>query len=237
MRTPDHPPLAKSAQSARSAKSTESAPCAETADKPSTARARGRPRAFDREAALAQAMRLFWQKGFEATSVADLTTAMGIASPSLYAAFGSKEALYAEALDHYCTRYGDWGWKNFRQATTAREAVQAWLMDCAAFLTGSVIDVPLGCMVTLSGIGAAGHEQLCELTRTARSAPRTILRARLEQAVADGEIPSSADLDALARFVHVVQNGMSLQARDGASRAELEAVVRVAMRSWDALSR
>jgi len=202
-----------------------------------TSRARGRPRAFDREAALSQAMRLFWEKGFEATSVADLTAAMGIASPSLYAAFGSKEALYAEALEHYCTTYGAWGWKSFLAAATAREAIQAWLMDSAAFFTGNVVDVPLGCMVTLSSIGTAGHAELCELTRTARTAPRAVVRTRLEQGVADGDIPASIDLDALGRFAHTVQNGLSLQARDGATRAELEAVVQVAMRAWDGLVR
>lgn len=214
---------------------TEPAVPIEAPDKTRTSRARGRPRAFDREAALAQAMRLFWQKGFEATSIADLTAVMGIASPSLYAAFGSKEALYAEALDHYCTTYGAWGWKNFLAAATAREAVQAWLLDSAAFFTGNVVDVPLGCMVTLSSIGTAGQTALCELTRTARTAPRAVVRTRLEQGVADGDIPASVDLDALARFAHTVQNGMSLQARDGATRAELEAVARVAMRSWDGL--
>lgn len=199
-----------------------------------TARARGRPRAFDREAALAQAMRLFWQKGFDATSIADLTAAMGIASPSLYAAFGSKEALYAEALEHYTATFA-WGWKSFHEAPTARDAVQAWLMDSAAFLTGGVLDVPLGCMVTLSGAGAAGHPELCALTRTMRSAARPVIRARLERGVADGEIPASADLDALARLVQMIQNGMSFQARDGATRAELEAVAEIAMRGWDGL--
>lgn len=179
-------------------------------------------------------MRLFWQKGYEATSLTDLTAAMGIASPSLYAAFGSKEALFVEALNHYGATYA-WGWKNFLDAPTARDAVQAWLMDSAAFLTGGIEDVPLGCMSTLSVIGAAGHPELCEQTRTARAAPRAVVRKRLEQGAANGEIPASVDLEALARFVHIVQNGMSLHARDGASRAELEAAVQVAMRSWDAL--
>jgi AcrR family transcriptional regulator len=206
----------------------------EAASPASATRARGRPRAFDREAALSKAMRLFWQKGYEATSLADLTAAMGIASPSLYAAFGSKEALFVEALNHYGATYA-WGWKNFLDAPTARAAVQAWLMDSAAFLTGGIEDVPLGCMATLSVIGAAGHPELCEQTRTARAAPRAVVRKRLEQGAANGEIPASVDLDALARFVHIVQNGMSLHARDGASRAELEAAVQVAMRSWDAL--
>ena len=220
MQTPDHPLHDEATEPAANAR-------------PPT-RSRGRPRAFDREAALSKAMRLFWQKGFEATSLADLTAAMGIASPSLYAAFGSKEALFVEALNHYGATYAC-GWKNFLEAATARDAVQAWLMDSAAFLTGSTDDVPLGCMATLSVIGAAGHQELCEQTRAARAAPRALVRTRLEQGAANGEIPASVDLDALARFVQVVQNGMSLHARDGASRAELEAVVKLAMRSWDAL--
>jgi len=209
---------------------------AEAGAKARPARARGRPRAFDREAALAQAMRLFWQKGYDATSIADLTDAMGIASPSLYAAFGSKEALYIEALEHYATTFA-WGWKSFQEAPSAREAVQAWLMESAAFLTGNVLDVPLGCMVTLSGVGTAGHPELCALTRTMRLTSRPVIKTRLEQGVANGEIPASVDLDALARFVQIIQNGMSLQARDGATRAELEAVAQLAMRGWDGLVR
>ncbi len=93
------------------------------------ARGRGRPREFDREAALAQATRLFWSRGFEATSISDLTKAMGIGSPSLYAAFGSKEALYAEALRYYRENYETLFWGNFHSAATAREAVQSLLMD------------------------------------------------------------------------------------------------------------
>src|SRR5215218_9208155 len=86
------------------------------------ARGRGRPRSFDRDAALEQAVRLFWRKGFEATSMADLTAAMGIGAPSLYAAFGSKEALYAEALSYYQERFGTLAWGRFESAATARDA-------------------------------------------------------------------------------------------------------------------
>src|SRR5687767_835312 len=113
-------------------------------------RGRGRPRAFDREEALAQAMRLFWRKGFEATSISDLTAAMGIGSPSLYAAFGSKEALYVEALHHYGENFEPLVWDGFRSAGPAREAVMAYLLDSAAVLTGSVADNPPGCMVALA---------------------------------------------------------------------------------------
>lgn len=197
-------------------------------------RGRGRPRAFDREAALAQATRLFWTKGYEATSIADLKAAMGIGSPSLYAAFGSKEALYAEALRHYGDRYEALVWGRFRGAGTAREAIEALLLDSASALTGCVANNPRGCMVALSAVGSEGHPELGELVRSARAVTLERLEARLTRAVAEGEIPASVDVRALARFVQTVQGGMSILARDGASGTELAAVARVAMDGFDA---
>jgi AcrR family transcriptional regulator len=205
-----------------------------TANETTATRTRGRPRAFDREAALAKATRLFWEKGFEATSISDLTEAMGIGSPSLYAAFGSKEALYAEALDYYHETNEALIWAGFRAARTAREAVKALLMDSAAVLTGSVVDIPLGCMVSLSSVGSEGHAELGELVRTARAVTLDLLKRRLSQAVSAGEIPASTDIHGLARFMQTVQNGMSILARDGASRSELESVAEVSMLGWDA---
>src|SRR5690349_867915 len=140
------------------------------ADETAPARGRGRPRAFDREAALARATRLFWLKGYEATSIADLTEAMGIGSPSLYAAFGSKEALYREALRHYCENYDALVWARFLAAETAREAVRSLLLDSAAVLTGGRADIPSGCMVTLSSVASEGAADLIERLRSARAA-------------------------------------------------------------------
>lgn len=198
-------------------------------------RGRGRPRAFDREAALAEATRLFWVKGYEATSISDLTCAMKIGAPSLYAAFGSKEALYAEALDYYRRHYDALVWTNFSSAGTAREAVRALLMDSAAALTGAVVEVPCGgCMVTLSTVGSEGHAELGELVHSARSASIDRVRARLERAIAEGEIPGTTDIHALTRYIQTVQNGMSLLARDGVTCGELRKVAEVAMLSWDA---
>lgn len=194
---------------------------------------RGRPRSFDRTAALEQATRLFWTKGFEATSIADLTHAMGIGAPSLYAAFQSKEALYAEALRHYAETNEGYVWAGFYSAATARAAVQSFLMDSAAALTGCVADIPHGCMVALSSVGSEGHPELGELVRSARAVTLERLLTRLDRAVAEGEILASTDLHALARFVQTVQNGMSILARDGASRAELEGVADVSMAGWD----
>ncbi|MFA1626209.1 TetR/AcrR family transcriptional regulator [Rhizobium mongolense] len=197
-------------------------------------RARGRPRAFDRQAALAKATRLFWLKGFEATSMTDLTEAMGIGSPSLYAAFGSKEALYAEAVRYYRESYEALVWAKFHSARTAREAIASFLLDSAAALTGCVADIPHGCMVALSSVGSEGHLELGELVRSARAVTLERLKARLDRAVADGEVPVATDVHALSRFVQTVQFGMSILARDGASRAELEAVAEVSILGWDA---
>ncbi|WP_343698617.1 TetR/AcrR family transcriptional regulator [Caulobacter sp.] len=198
---------------------------------PQAARGRGRPRAFDREDALAKATHLFWRKGYEATSISDLTAAMGIGSPSLYAAFGSKEALYMEALGHYQARYEASVWGRFNTAPTARAAVEALLMDSAAALTGALPGTPNGCMVTLSSV--ADHAEIADLVRTARGVTLQRLETRLTRAVAAGEISASLDIRALARFVQTVQNGMSILARDGAPRAELEAVAQVTMAGWD----
>lgn len=200
----------------------------------SCARGRGRPRSFDRKAALAQATCLFWRKGYEATSIADLTEAIGIGAPSLYAAFGSKEALYVEALHYYVARYEKFSWARFEAAATAREAVESYLLDSAAALTGSFDDMPRGCMVTLSSVGSEGHVELGEIVRSERAAPLDRLKARLARAVTEGELQPSVDVHALARFVQTVQSGMSILARDGTSRAELEAVAQTAMLGWDA---
>ena len=202
--------------------------------KPTTPCVRGRPRAFDREVALAEAMRVFWLKGYQATSMIDLTEAMGIGAPSLYAAFGSKEALYAEAIRHYGETYEGLVWTRFYAAATAREAVEFLLMDSAAMLTASLCDIPRGCMVALSSVASEGHSALGELVRSTRAGTFNRVKARLDQAVANGEISSSVDVHALARFVQTIQNGMSLLSRDGASRAELEAVAQIAMVGWDA---
>lgn len=207
---------------------------ASASDRPAASRSRGRPRAFDRDAALAQATHLFWRKGFEATSIADLTAAMGIGSPSLYAAFGSKEALFVEALRHYADNYDALAWAGFRAAATAHDAMRAFLMDSAVALTGSPGDRPAGCMVTLSSVSCGEHATLAELVRAARAMTLGRLEARLRQGVADGELSASLDLHALARFIQTVQSGMSILARDGAGQDELEASAEIAMLGWRA---
>lgn len=199
----------------------------------SARRGRGRPRAFDREAALAEAMRLFWIKGYEATSIADLTEALGVGPTSLYAAFGSKDDLYAEALRHYSSTYAHLTLGRFREAATARDAALAFLYDSAAAMTGADCNLPHGCMVTLGTVGSDGHAELASLMRSTRGGAFDLLTARLKKGVEDGELPSSLDIAKLARFLQTVQSGMAIRARDGAERAELQGVAEIAMAGWD----
>jgi AcrR family transcriptional regulator len=198
-------------------------------------RKRGRPRAFDRDLALTTAMKLFWIKGYEATSIADLTEALGIGVKSLYAAFGSKDELYAEALRCYSATYEDLVLGRFREAATARDAALTYLLDSAAAMTGSDCDLPHGCMVTLGTVGSDGHTELRDLMRTKRGGAFDVLASRLERAVVEGELPKSVDVAKLARFLQTVQSGMAIRARDGADRAELQAVAELAMAGWDGI--
>ncbi|SFB61566.1 transcriptional regulator, TetR family [Rhizobium sp. NFR07] len=151
------------------------------------ASSRGRPRKFDRVAALAAAMRLFWIKGYEATSVADLTEAMGIGVKSLYAAFGSKDELYAEALKYYYTTYEGLVWTRFRKASTAREAALAFLQDSAIAMTGGDSDLPRGCIATLAAVGSERHSKLAEFMRATRSGGFDLLKTRFNAAKSDGD--------------------------------------------------
>lgn len=196
-------------------------------------RSRGRPRAFDRTAALSAATHLFWEKGFGATSISDLTLAMGIGSPSLYAAFGSKEALYAEAISYYRENYEGLVWGRFQAARTAREAVRALLFDSAAALTGSHADLPHGCMVTLAAVGSEGHAELGEQVRSARRVTYDRVKERIERGIFEGDVCPQTNVCALARFVQTVQNGMSILARDGEGRTQLAQAAEVALKAWD----
>ena len=196
---------------------------------------RGRPRAFDRAEALQKAMLLFWEKGFQGASMSELTAAMGINAPSLYACFGSKEALYREALALYEAGDGAELAAAIAAAPTAREAIEIYLMRSAALFSRP--DKPAGCMVVLSVVHAAGtSEDAGRALRDARGEMQGVMEARLRSDIARGALPASCDPSAIAAFYATVQQGMSIRARDGASRAELEAVARGAMAAWDGLT-
>lgn len=192
-------------------------------------RSRGRPRSFDREAALDAAMEVFHRRGFEGASLAELTEAMGINPPSLYAAFGDKEGLFLEAIRRY--QQGRVEHCPYVQEPTARAAIQRLLTDMAAEFTRN--DRPRGCMMVMASCTAGGSsEALQQQLAQYRQESRARLKARIERGIREGELPPDADAQALATFYASVLSGMSLQARDGASRKALLATVETAMRAW-----
>jgi AcrR family transcriptional regulator len=195
----------------------------------------GRPREFDTDAALEKAMRLFWAKGYEGTSVADLTGTLGISRPSLYAAFGDKQSLFRAALERYAAGPGGYVAAALAQST-AREVAEQFLRGAANLQASS--RNPGGCL-TVNGAIACGDE--AESVRQAliahRAAGVSLLRRRFEQAKAQQDLPTDCDSGALARFVAAVVYGMAVLAAGGASRAELEQVIRTAMKAWPAKAR
>lgn len=196
---------------------------------------RGRPRAFDRTEALQKAMLVFWEKGYQATSLSDLTEAMGIGSPSLYAAFGSKEGLYREAVELYHASGSDEIAGPLTLAPTAREAVEGYLMASAAVFTRP--GYPPGCMVVLSAVNAVGvGDETSAKLREMRAQSVAVIAARLRVAMAEGEILPNLDAEAIASYYVTVQQGMSIQARDGASRRQLEVIAQGAMAAWEGLT-
>lgn len=195
---------------------------------------RGRPRRFDRDEALAKAMDLFWRKGFDNTSVAELTSELGLSPPSLYAAFGSKEQLFREALELYARTGGEGIWSHVDSAPTAREAVSRVLRATAEVFASW--EPARGCMVVLSALAMeGGSPAVCDELKARRLENITILQKRLERAIAEGELPRGTDTSAVASFYATVQHGMSIQARDGASRHALLDIADRAMAGWDAV--
>jgi AcrR family transcriptional regulator len=191
----------------------------------------GRPRGFDRDAALEAAMLLFWRKGFAATSMSDLCDAMGISSPSLYAAFGSKEALYLEAVEYYARTIGPPVWDKLAEGATARAGIENLLIAWTESLPKSRA-TPAGCMALLAAVGDEWPATIVRVVKKVRLEMLGTLRSRLETAVAKGELPASTDIDGLSRFYLSVFQGMAVQAKDGATPAELRGAAAAAMTAW-----
>jgi AcrR family transcriptional regulator len=193
---------------------------------------RGRPRTFDRAAALRSAMRVFWEHGYEGAAMADLTRAMGINSPSLYAAFGSKEELFREAVALYEQTEGAAAMTALTTGATAREAIAGALRANACAYTEP--DNPRGCMIVLAATtytdrSEAVRDHLADMRR----GMERLFQDRVERGIADGDVPPGTDAAQVAAFYNAVMQGMSVQARDGASRAALLAVAGRAVEAWD----
>lgn len=195
---------------------------------------RGRPRGFDREAALRSAMVTFWEHGYEGTSLSDLGAAMGLASPSIYACFGSKEQLFRTAVEYYGDTVGGPMTRALQYAPTARAGIDAALRANAD--TFADPSLPPGCMVILSAsAGTTKNPEVRQFMSERRDGMRVMLRDRIARGITDGDVPAGTDADGIADFYTTVLQGLSIQSRDGATRARLDAIIDAALAAWDTL--
>jgi len=198
---------------------------------PKARKPRGRPLSFDRDAALETAMHVFWERGYEAASIADLTSAMGITPPSLYTAFGDKEQLFLEAIERYALGYGSAGARALKEESTARAAIERWLMEAANELTQPCH--PRGCMVVMAATNcSAAAERVQDALLLRRTEAIADVGRRIQGGIDNGELSPDTDAQDLANFYATIYQGMSMQAKDGATHESLVATVRTAMRSW-----
>jgi AcrR family transcriptional regulator len=188
----------------------------------------GRPRAFDTEEALDRAMQVFWRKGYLGTALSDLTDAMGINRPSLYAAFGNKKSLFRKVLDRYSKGPSVYLSEAIREPT-ARAVVERVFYGVVDLLTDP--HTPTTCM-WVHGALSCGDDPLRKEFAAQRVAGFEELRARFRRAVTEGDLPSNADADTLANFVQTVNFGLTVQASTGATRKDLLCVVTAALQAW-----
>ena len=190
----------------------------------------GRPRAFDIDEALDRALKVFWQKGYEGASLPDLTRAMGINRPSLYAAFGNKEALFRKAIDRYVAGPACHVSEALKEPT-ARAVVERLLRGSIDLVTDS--RNPCGCFMVQSALACGDTADVLrqELVKR-RAAGEAAFRERFERAISEGDLPPDSDPADLARYVATLMHGMSVQAAGGATRDELLRVAEMAIRAW-----
>jgi AcrR family transcriptional regulator len=190
----------------------------------------GRPREFDLDQALENALHVFWEKGYEGASMADLTEAMGITKPSLYAAFGNKEDLFRKALDSYVDGPAGYA-KRALQQPTARSVVEHLLYGEVDAVTDP--ECPAGCLSINGALtGGDAAESIKQELIARRAKFESDLRERFEQARSDGDLPEHADAAVLARYASTISQGIAVQAVGGASRDELKKIVEVVLMTW-----
>jgi AcrR family transcriptional regulator len=188
----------------------------------------GRPRAFDPNAVLERAMHVFWANGYEGASLSNLTRAMRINRPSLYAAFGNKEQLFRKVLDRYMDGPLAWFGKALA-APKAREVIEQIFLGTARMAEDP--RAPTGCLL-VQGALACGNASARKEVAARRVAAEVALRRRLQQAKREGDLPKNADPGELAHYVMTVVRGMAVQAAGGASRDQLHRVAQIALRAW-----
>jgi AcrR family transcriptional regulator len=199
-------------------------------------RGRGRPAVFDRDIALREAMKLFWERGYEGTSFDDLIAAMGISASSFYNSFGSKEALYCEATRSYLEWSGQWFFAILNDPSIDTRTAFARLFEATAeeFTRG---DHPLGCMIALAGTHCSpGMSNIRDMMAEHRAFSESAMAARIRKGATNGDVPEDTDCDMLAAYYSAVARGLAVQARDGASREKLAQIGRLAISAWPVAS-
>lgn len=191
----------------------------------------GRPRVFDVEKALDRALELFWKHGYEGTSMAMLTQELGINGPSLYAAFGNKEALFRKALERYlavpaCYMAGA------LEEPTARGVAEKVLSGSLRLATDP--EHPAGGCLLVRGAIATGpqNDAIRDELSAVRADGETAMRERFQRAIEEGDLPQGADAAKLARYLMTLNCGFAVQAAGGATREQLEEVAEMALQNW-----
>ncbi|MBN9489058.1 MAG: TetR/AcrR family transcriptional regulator [Alphaproteobacteria bacterium] len=194
-------------------------------------RSRGRPREFDRDEALESAMRLFWDRGYEATSISDLTRAMRITPPALYGAFGSKKQLFLEAVERYEQGPGCFAQQALTEEPTAECSMRRLLLGAMKSFTNP--KNPKGCLAVLGATNCAlDSADLSQALIDRRRLAEDAVRARIAAGKNAGELADDADIDALTGMVTALLYGLALKARDGAPRSQLRRIVEQSMTMW-----
>ncbi len=195
-----------------------------------TKRPRGRPSAFDYEDALEKALKIFWLRGYEGASMAELTKAMGINRPSIYAAYGNKEELFSKVLRRYMAGPVAYVAEAMHEPT-AKQVAEKFLTKSAEFLSNQYN--PRGCMIAIGTLfSGEGCEQVQQELTAYRQGYEKALRERFDLAKSKNDLPQSVNTTTLAKYIATVHQGMSVQAISGASREELLAVVEQALSNW-----
>lgn len=189
----------------------------------------GRPRTFNREEALQRAMLLFWKNGYEGTTMADLVATIGMKAPSVYAAFGNKDALFKETVELYKSKVEQGPLNALHQADSLMQALGNSLSESVRMISSPEIS---SCLIMAGAINCAPeHQEHVEHLRDLRAIYKEALRSRFQQAKNDGELVDNADPEALAEFYFSFIHGLALRAKDGSSKAELESSCKFALQA------
>lgn len=198
--------------------------------KASASENRGRPRGFNPEEALDRALEVFWRQGFEGTSLTDLTRAMGINRPSLYATFGNKDALFRKVLARYASGPASY-FKAALAEPTARKVVEKLLLGATCDLAAA--RSPRGCLAVQGGLACGKESAGVQRDLTAfREAGVAAIRERFVRARREGDLPRDANPSDLARYVAALLHGLAVESAGGASAADLRRVAKLALKSW-----